>query len=711
VGLIQTLIICEKPDAAARVAQALDEDGDPRRVENEGVPVYELTRGREKIFVCSALGHLYAIDSKGKSLRSYFPIWDNGWRAKHLFEKKSARLSRWIRVIASITSNADRFVNACDYDVEGSVIGHTILQYACNDAQRNALRMKFSTMTEDELRKAYRSLSPELDSSLVEAGKCRHELDWLYGINLSRLLTQSNLKQNRGYSTLSTGRVQGPTLKFVVERENEIQCFTPIPFWTIDAGIEQNGKVYPIYYEKDRLQSLADAHQVIDECKNSLLTVEAIDSNAIQEESPHPFDLSSLQSEAFRHFGFTPSRTLSIAERLYLEGLISYPRTCSQVLPPDIGYFNIFQALTRNSRYRDLASKLAQRLPIRPNQGPKRDPAHPAIYPTGDQAPRRLLRGEANLLDLIIKRFMATFAERSLQKITKLTLVRNQHKFFLRGSELVRTGWIEFYSPYASFESMKLPEVSLGDRVSLKHIEADEKFTEPPPRFNPASLLRRMEKENIGTKATRAEIIDTLYRRDYIKGTRIQPTPLALKIISILDKYCPMIIDASFTARLENQMDLIQSNETTRAQTLAETAEHLRPIMLDLIGKEDQIGIQLAEVVASQKMASITFDVPCPTCGSELRIVKSRASGKRFIGCACYAKGCRFTLPLPQFGRLTLSPRKCTVCGFQQIAVRNRFRGFRVSCPRCYSVKANERKPFSDASRSSSRAISVSAST
>jgi DNA topoisomerase I len=711
VELIQTLIICEKPDAAARVARALDEDGDPHRIESQGVPVYESTRREETIIVCSALGHLYAVDSKSRSSRRYFPVWDNGWRAKHLFEKKSARLARWIQALGSFAQDADRFVNACDYDVEGSLIGFTILQYACNNAQSRAFRMKFSAMTEEELRRAYRSLSPQLDFSIVEAGKCRHELDWLYGINLSRLLTQSNLRQNRGYSTLSTGRVQGPTLKFVVEREEEIQCFTPTPFWTIDAAIEHNGKVYSINYEKDRLQSIADANAVVQDCKDSLLAVKAIDSNKLQEESPHPFDLSSLQSEAYRHFGFTPGRTLSTAERLYLDGLISYPRTSSQILPPDIGYSNILQGLARNSRYRDLASKLTGQLPLHPNQGPKHDPAHPAIYPTGDQPSRRLLRDEENLLDLIIKRFMATFAEPSLQKITKTTLTSNQHNFFLRGSEIAQKGWIEFYRPYASFEAMRLPELNLDDRVLLEHIDADEKFTEPPPRFNPASLLRRMEKENIGTKATRAETIDTLYRRDYIKGTRMQPTSLALKIINILEKYSPMIIDPSFTARLENQMELVQSNETTRAQILAETAEHLRPIMLDLIGKEDQIGVQLAEVLTSQKIAAITFVVPCPTCGSELRIIRSRVSGKRFIGCTGYAKGCRFTLPLPQFGRLTLSPTKCKVCGFQQITVRNRFRGFRSSCPQCYAAKANDRTRAPKVSEPRRKSVTVSAST
>src|SRR6266516_2802004 len=139
---------------------------------------------------------------------------------------------RWSR---SWRENSCSFINACDYDVEGSLIGYTILRYACHGADSKAQRMKFSTITEKELTSAYKTLAHHLDILLVEAGRTRHELDWLYRFNRSRLLTESSLEQNRGYSTLSTGRVQGPTLKFVVDREEEIQCFTPTPFWTIDA--------------------------------------------------------------------------------------------------------------------------------------------------------------------------------------------------------------------------------------------------------------------------------------------------------------------------------------------------------------------------------------------------------------------------------------------------------------------------------------------
>src|SRR5213594_2250018 len=576
----------------------------------------------------------------------------------------------------------------CDYDVEGSLIGYTILRYACHGADSKAQRMKFSTMTEKELQSAYKTLSPYLDIPLVEAGRARHELDWLYGINLSRLLTESALKQNRGYSTLSTGRVQGPTLKFVVDREEEIQCFTPTPFWTIDATIAQDGQTYTLEYEEEKLSTLAEAKLIVEDCKNSILDVESAESRNTQQSPPYPFDLSGLQSEAYRHFGYTPARTLALAEKLYLEALISYPRTSSQKLPPDIGYSEILHGIGNTAQYRSLVTKLAVQVALRPTQGPKEDPAHPAVYPTGESPKRTLIQPEANLLDLIIRRFMATFADASLRENSRLTLQKDSHRFFLRGSRLLREGWIEFYKPYASDESQKLPDIKVGDKIPLTKIQAAQKFTEPPPRYNPGSLLKKMEDENIGTKATRAEIIEILYRRDYIKNIRIEATPLALKIINLLNKYCPIIIDPEFTAKLETSMESIQALQTSRSHVLAEALDHLRPVMLDLIAREDEIGSQLAEIVVSQRIASVTFDYPCPQCGSKLKIIRSRTSGKRFIGCTGYEKGCRFTLPLPQFGNLSITQMHCKTCGFQLVQARTKRRRPMTSCARCYSNKA-----------------------
>ena len=638
--------------------------------------------------------------SKGRSSRRSYPVWDYHWAPKHLVDRASAGLARWVQVIGSIATNVDRYINACDYDLEGSVIGHTILQYACNGAHTKALRMKFSTMTERELRFAFQKLDSKTELPLVDAGKCRHELDWLYGINLSRLLTESALRQGRGYATLSTGRVQGPTLGFVVEREEEISCFVPVPFWTIEATIVHDDKTYSLEYEKDKITSKAKAKSVCDECKDVLLDVKAIESREIQQYPPYPIDLSSLQSEAYRYFGYSPARTLASAERLYLDALISYPRTSSQKLPPDIGYAEILGGIASCTAYQRLVAKLMTRGYLRPNNGPKNDPAHPAIFPTGESPKRPLSGGEAKLYDLISRRFMATFADSSLKTSSRIILTHNNHRFFLSGSRVIKMGWIEYYRPYTLDDARPLPDFRIGDRAKIQGIKTVEKFTQPPHRYNPSSLLKKMEDANIGTKATRAGIIDLLYARGYVREERMSASDLAGEVTDTLSTYCPLIIDSSFIANLENLMQGIQNGTASRRGVLVEALDHLRPIMLALAENEEEIGSQLSDVIVTQRAEDVTFDTSCPKCGLKLAVVRSRGSGKRFIGCnGKWQTGCNFTLPLPQFGNLTLLKRRCSACGFQMVQARSRGRRPLVSCPRCYATKAREVKPGSSKSK------------
>ncbi len=238
-----------------------------------------------------------------------------------------------------------------------------------------------------------------------------------------------------------------------------------------------------------------------------------------------------------------------------------------------------------------------------------------------------------------------------------------------------------------------LPPLKVGVHVPISKIEAREKFTQPPPRFNAASLLRKMEDENIGTKATRADIIETLYKRGYVAGPRMRATPLAKAVTGVLGQYCPLVIDTRFTAELEDLMEQIQEGKTTRKLVLLKGLEDLRRVMLELIGREEELGTRLGDVVGAQRIVDSSFDTPCPLCGSVLRIVRNRKTGKRFVGCSGrWEKNCNFTLPLPQFGTISILSRSCKVCGFQMVQARSRGRRALVSCPRCYASRTGEKR-------------------
>ena len=691
-----TLIVTEKPDAALHVAEALSGRNQGKRISVNGVPFFEVNNG-ERILVCSALGHLYAVAEKGSGARSQYPVWDCSWKPKHLAERGQQRQEKWIRAITQVSKEADHFVNACDYDVEGSLIGYTVLKYACNGADKKARRMKFSTLTERELREAYAKALPSLDFSLAFAGMCRHEVDWLFGINMSRALTQSALKASNRYLTLSTGRVQGPTLRFVVEREKEIQTFVPTPFWTLKTKVDVNGQIVEAAYENDRIDVKKDGESIIKECSGRIGVVERLESSTYQLSPPTPFDLSMLQSEAYRHFGYTPRLALSISERLYLDQLISYPRTSSQKLPPSIGFEEILRGLSQIQKYQSNVRALRGGRLV-PHEGKKEDPAHPAVYPTGTLPKRNLSPQEQKLFDLIVRRFLATFGEVATKQSDKATLKVGQRIFLMRGSRILQRGWIPLYGPYAKVEELTMPKLKEGDPVKIIEINLDDKYTQPPPRYNPSSLLKEMEESGIGTKATRAEIIETLYRRGYLKDQRMIATPLAFQVTEILTKYCRRLVEVTFTRELEAKMEQIEEGKESRERVVLDTVEYLKPILEELKGKEDDVGNELTSIIREMWLGSITLFVPCPKCGSTLKIVKNPRTKKRFIGCSGKWKtNCTFSLPLPQLGTLTLLEKRCPKCGFQLIHVKLRGKRPLVSCSRCYVIKAGMQKPIPSA--------------
>lgn len=671
------------------VAEALSVKRPPKKVSVGGVPFFEIENGADRILVCSALGHLYAVAVKGTEARSQYPVWDFEWKPKHLVERGDKRQEKWIESITKVSKEADRFINACDYDVEGSLIGYTILKYACNGADKKAHRMKFSTLTSKELRDAYAKVTPGLDFSLAYAGMCRHEVDWLYGINLSRALTQAAYRASHRYFTLSTGRVQGPTLRFIVDREREIETYVPVPYWVLKTIVDVNGQAIEAQYEIERFEVKAQAESTIEDCAGKKGTIEELESRTFRLSPPTPFDLSTLQSEAYRHFFLTPSFALGIAERLYLDQLISYPRTSSQKLPLSIGYKEILNGLEQIEPYRSAVAGVLDSQTLLPNEGKKEDPAHPAIYPTGSVPNRSFDPREHKIFDLIVRRFLATFGDTAIKQIETATIRVGNYKFFLHGSRILEKGWIPLYGQYAKFEEVTLPALREGQEVHIKRITLEEKYTQPPPRYNPSSLLKAMEDAEIGTKATRADIIETLSRRGYVREQRMVATQLAFRVTEILTQYCPKVIDVTFTRELESKMEQIEVGKQTREHVVQETIDYLKPIVEGLKIKEEEIGKDLTTIMGEMWEVSITLSVPCPKCGSKLRVVRNPKTKKRFIGCSGkWEKKCTFSLPLPQLGALTLLEKRCPECGFQMVQVRAKGRRPMISCSNCFVNKS-----------------------
>lgn len=658
-----TLIIAEKPDAARRIAQALDFKGKPEEHRERGVPYFVAQRDKSLVVV-PAIGHLYTVaQSQGK--RSSYPVFDYKWVPRYVAEKNAQNIRNWIDTISRLAKNASEFIDACDFDLEGSLIGYSILKFACSGKERVAKRMKYSTLIKSELEEAYENLLDHLNFSLIDAGLARHEIDWLYGINLSRALTLAAKHSSGRYATLSTGRVQGPTLRFLTVRERKIKCHVPTPYWSIRAKARVANETFEAEYEREIIETKAEAERILQECKGKSGTIAEIKVRQQSLAPPIPFDLGSLQAEAYRLFGYSPSRTSGVAQSLYLDALISYPRTSSQRLPPSIGYRRILNGLQNEPAYSKLAQKLLSIKTLKPHEGKRENAAHPAIYPTGNLPERILDASERRVWDLIVRRFMAVFGEPALRQNVRVTVDVNGHLFFLCGTRVLFEGWMQFYRPYAYSENIVLPHFEQGEKIDVVRVFSLDRFTLPLVRYNPGSLLKKMEKESIGTEATRAEIIDTLYRRRYIANERIAVTDLGYDLTEVLHEHSPNLISVKLTRDLEKKMERIQNGEESKENVLRETKACLEPLMEDFRAKEEEIGRALSEALRKARLQERTVG-DCPACKTgKLMILHSRKTGKRFIGCTNYFRNqCKAAMPLPQSGLIKSAGKKCKACGW-----------------------------------------------
>jgi DNA topoisomerase-1 len=660
---LYTLVVCEKPDAARRIAEAL---GTSRESRHAGMPVFEVKRKDHHYVVCSALGHLYGLTDSTAS-RSVFPVLDLEWTVVG----KNARASRAIKVISDLAKNASSFVHACDYDQEGEVIGYSILEYACGNRYSKSLRAKFSTLTDEEIGTAFTNLLKP-DDRLADAGRSRHMLDFLYGVNMSRALAQSFKSAVGGYRNLSIGRVQGPTLAFAAERELEIRLHVPDPYWTIAAEFSKNGQKFTAHYFKPKVETLALAKEIVAKCTGVQGTVADLSSSKVVLRPPTPFNTGDLQREAYRLFRISPGYTLAIAEKLYLSALISYPRTSSQKLPSSIGYSKIISGLSNIGSYGRLASILLSKERLAPNEGRMTDPAHPAIYPTG-VAPKQRLGGlEFKVYDLIVKRFFATFGDSATSQRTKVSIDAGEHEFRAEASVPLYEGWMLFYKPYIKLEQHELPELHNGDLLENLGASMEEKFTQPPARYNQSSLLAKMEQEQIGTKATRADIIATLFKRNYVAATRggIEVTDLGFAVIESMKAHAPAIVSTELTRLMEDKLDKVEQGTLDSASAIESAVDMLIDSLSTLMEKKNEIGSSIGDAATSDHTAASTMG-PCPVCRKgQLRMIRSRASKKRFVGCSNYAEGgCKATAPLPQRGGIRVTGKACQYCGWPIVGV------------------------------------------
>jgi DNA topoisomerase I, archaeal len=659
-----TVMVGEKPKVTSKIANAL---GDYSMKENRGVKNYIIETDERRLIVAPAVGHIFNLDQVSEGWD--YPVFDVEWKPTFETDDSAGYMKKYYNNLRDQLEKADTYINACDFDLEGSVIGANVIKQITDAPDEKIERMKFSTLTQSDLRDAYDNLE-SFDRGMTSAGIARHILDYYYGVNVSRALMQA-VRENDRYKTLSTGRVQGPTLKVLADKEKEIMEFEPDPYWEItlqhqefEAKFKDNEKEKPArIWEEDK------ANQIFSTVKGeSKAKVRNIKVNNYKHKPPIPFNLTGLQKEASSQFNLSPKKTQSIAQSLYEDSLISYPRTESQKLPPKLGYKNLLNKLKSHEKYEDLAKKVLKKEQsdnLYTRQGKKEDDAHPAIHPTGKH-PSNLSKMEKKVYDLIVKRFFAVFGEAAKRQSLTMTLDVLGYGFEAKSKVTKKRNWFNLYDPYVNVEEADLPEVEEGEKLEVNEFDLEDKETKPPRRYSQSRIVSELEKRNLGTKATRASTIDRLYDRNYIEESPIKVTDLGLTIVNTLEKHAPDVLSEELTRSFEQKMDSIRQGDKTSEEVVSEAQEELKDTLTKFKKDEQEVGAELVKTIDKERKRQRRLG-ECQECeDGTLKIIKN--NGSRFVGCSNYPD-CENSFPLPSNGDINSMDEKCEECGNPKIYV------------------------------------------
>jgi DNA topoisomerase-1 len=359
------------------------------------------------------------------------------------------------------------------------------------------------------------------------------------------------------------------------------------------------------------------------------------------------------------------AKVMSIAEELYMNGLISYPRTDNTIYPKTISLKKILE-MFKNSSFSDEASEILAQKRIIPSKGKVTSTDHPPIHPVGVAKQGELKPTHWKIYELIVRRFFATLAPKAIALTSDVEFDINSEIFLSKGYKYLDKGWLKYY-PYFESKEKFLPELTIDELVDIIKITLLEKETKPPKRYSQGSLIQEMDRLGLGTKSTRHEIIQKLYYRGYIENTIPIPTNIGTAVIIALENYATTITKPEMTSILEKDMDEIANGRKPMEEVVKESEGMLEEILNTLSLNRTKIGKRIQEALQVQNTMG-----KCNLCGSDLVIRKS-FRGKRFIGCSNYPK-CKNSYPLPQNGKINANGMVCEYCNSPLIEMVNSHR-------------------------------------
>jgi len=660
--VVRTLVVAEKFNTALRIAIVLS-DGRMKRARLEGTNVFRFDRPEGPYAVVGLRGHIVELDYP-KELSE----WTLTGLPKLLETVPLKRVTETgiVAALQAIVREFDRVIIATDFDREGELIGLECLELLQKVHPRiEVKRARYSALTRDAIESSFAHLE-SLDHALAEAAEARQEIDLVWGALLTRYLSLT--AQQRGNSFLSVGRVQTPTLALLVERDQAIKEFVPTPFWEIVATGEKGGEEFRLHHHHGIFEKKDDADRVFRVVANAKSgVVREFAQEETRRRPPVPFSTTLFVAEATR-LGLGAARVMQIAEALYTQGLISYPRTDNTVYPRGLGLRSLVEKF-REGPFSEAAEFVLTQPSFRPTRGRTETTDHPPIYPTGVVDPKKLRPDHAAVYELVVRRFLATVAPDALGLGRTAAVEVHGERFEGKGQHLTDPGWYRVY-PYSKPDEVPMPKLVVGETVAIPKVELLEDQTRPPRRYSQGSLIQEMERLGLGTKSTRHDVLQKLFDRHYVNQRQLEPTSTGIAVTEALKAHAPVITRPEMTHRLEEDMELVAESKKPKSEVLEESREMLREAYALLSANTDGVKETLTGALDRQH-----FVGPCARCGGALRLARS-PRGARWVQCVNNPASCTATYALPSAGFVELVPEfLCGTCKVPRVKIT--FRGVR----------------------------------
>jgi DNA topoisomerase I len=670
------LIVTEKNNSAKKIADIL---GRNSAVADKTfkVPYYTWTDDEG--------GEHMTIGLKGHVLGPAFPEGYSNWQKTDLHDLIDAELIKEptdknvVKAIKKVAKEADELVIATDFDREGELIGLEALEEMLDanpdlgsregtaDGSLRIKRARYSALTKEEIERAFDELD-ELSYPLANAGAARQDIDLLWGATLTRAVSLAS--RRFGSNFLSVGRVQSPTLGLIVEREMERRAHVAKPFWELFAKFEHPDGTFETHHSVDKFWDKAEADAAFAGTSGPG-TVKSVTARKNTRKPPTPYNTTAFSTDASSRLGITPASAMRIAEDLYMDGFISYPRTDNTVYPASLPLRELVTSLVRVKEFSAAAGLLDGEL--KPTRGKKETTDHPPIYPTQAIHPGALEGPKKRVYELVVRRFLATFSPPMITESTRADIEAGSETYFVRGSVVVDPGYAAIYT-YARSADEEIPALAEGQTLALDGEPwIVDKETQPPSRISQAKLIEMMEERGLGTKATRADIIQKLFDRGYVYGNPPVPSETGIALYEAFKSYVPAMATPEMTALLEAEMDRIAAGEMTKGAVVGESRDLLHKTWTEIDGSREDLAKVIWKGMDEDRILG-----PCKVCeeagrkkedGSPhmLRIIRAKKSGKRFVGCSGWVlddpESCDQTFPLPQRGDVFKLEDRCSVCG------------------------------------------------